>query len=461
MAERDRLYLKSRYETGDVPTQQDYSDLIDSFLNFVDDGNIFTKSESLATEVWNATGTEIPAGKNLYVIQSPNSVINVGIADNTNAGKLAGSFNLEAIPNGSPGIIYYNGVVRNYDTQAWTTGDKLYFNSTGDFTTTKPSSGFDSSIGTVLIGALAAGAIGVDYTKFPGGESGEGGPAIENRYANLSTMYLQQVDQSDGGLQFVLDAAGDPELKPVLPGFAYYEYLGTTTGDLTDYRRNSQEQLNLIVLAATEEAYTTAKDTDLGLNTTHRSSDGSDHSKVTANETAIGLNTTHRGSDGKDHSDVVLNNTHRSSDGSDHSKVLANETAIGNKLDLITLIDQLVASNVLFSKNAGVSGKLLTFTATPTFTVDTSNIQEMPVTAALSSIEMSGAAAAGNYRILLKNAGAGPYSYPALGTSFGTATTNSASLSGESNVMNIIDVQVSVSTGPLTVVHSIETVTLP
>lgn len=40
------------------------------------------------------------------------------------------------------------------------------------------------------------------------------------------------------------------------------------------------------------------------LNTTHRSSDGSNHSKVGANETAIGLNTTHRGSDGSNHSIV-------------------------------------------------------------------------------------------------------------------------------------------------------------
>ena len=72
-----------------------------------------------------------------------------------------------------------------------------------------------------------------------------------------------------------------------------------------------------------------AADTEIGLNTTHRSSDGSDHSKVGTNETAIGLNTTHRGSVGTDHSDVGLNTTHRSSDGSDHSKVGTNETAIG------------------------------------------------------------------------------------------------------------------------------------
>ncbi len=49
----------------------------------------------------------------------------------------------------------------------------------------------------------------------------------------------------------------------------------------------------------------------IGLNTTHRGSDGTDHSDV-------GLNNTHRTSAGTDHSDVGLNNTHRGSDGSDH-----------------------------------------------------------------------------------------------------------------------------------------------
>ncbi len=50
----------------------------------------------------------------------------------------------------------------------------------------------------------------------------------------------------------------------------------------------------------------------IDLNTTHRSSGGTDHSNV-------GLNNTHRGSAGTDHSNVGLNNTHRGSDGSDHS----------------------------------------------------------------------------------------------------------------------------------------------
>ena len=52
-------------------------------------------------------------------------------------------------------------------------------------------------------------------------------------------------------------------------------------------------------------------------------------SRVNAN-TNVSDNTTHKTSDGKDHSDVVLNNTHRTSDGSDHSIVSANQTKLGN-----------------------------------------------------------------------------------------------------------------------------------
>lgn len=80
------------------------------------------------------------------------------------------------------------------------------------------------------------------------------------------------------------------------------------------------------------------------LNTTHRGSDGSDHSKVSANETAIALNTTHRSSDGTDHANVVsnaseiveisgatlLNTTHRNSDGSGHANVATNTTHISS-----------------------------------------------------------------------------------------------------------------------------------
>lgn len=46
--------------------------------------------------------------------------------------------------------------------------------------------------------------------------------------------------------------------------------------------------------------------------------------------TDLDANTTHRTSDGKDHSDVVLNNTHRTGDGSDHADVAANSAFIAN-----------------------------------------------------------------------------------------------------------------------------------
>ena len=53
--------------------------------------------------------------------------------------------------------------------------------------------------------------------------------------------------------------------------------------------------------AAETQAHIATDTPATALNTTHRGSDGSDHSKVGDNETAIGLNTTHRGSDGSDH----------------------------------------------------------------------------------------------------------------------------------------------------------------
>jgi len=94
--------------------------------------------------------------------------------------------------------------------------------------------------------------------------------------------------------------------------------------------------------------------TAIGLNTTHRVSDGKDHSDVVLNNTHRGsngndhsnvvLNNTHRVSDGKDHSDVVLNNTHRGSDGKNHSDVVLNNTHRSSNGSDHTFIDQDVKS---------------------------------------------------------------------------------------------------------------------
>ena len=66
------------------------------------------------------------------------------------------------------------------------------------------------------------------------------------------------------------------------------------------------------------------------LNTTHRTSDGKDHSDVV-------LNTTHRGSDGKDHSDVVLANTHRGLTNNPHS-VTKTQVGLTNVTDNVQVI---------------------------------------------------------------------------------------------------------------------------
>lgn len=61
---------------------------------------------------------------------------------------------------------------------------------------------------------------------------GGGGSGIENHYADIATLLADQGGQSSGSLQYVADASADPNITS---GYAYYEYLGTTVGDLTDY----------------------------------------------------------------------------------------------------------------------------------------------------------------------------------------------------------------------------------
>lgn len=48
MTARGRDYLKSRFESGDVPPEQDWQDLIDSFL-LVTEGFVFAEVVSGAT----------------------------------------------------------------------------------------------------------------------------------------------------------------------------------------------------------------------------------------------------------------------------------------------------------------------------------------------------------------------------------------------------------------------------
>ncbi len=62
---------------------------------------------------------------------------------------------------------------------------------------------------------------------------------VAGHYADIATMIADQANQDTNGIYFVTDASQDPS---VISGFAYYEYLGTLAGDLTDYRKLSEEE---------------------------------------------------------------------------------------------------------------------------------------------------------------------------------------------------------------------------
>lgn len=69
---------------------------------------------------------------------------------------------------------------------------------------------------------------------------GGSGGGLENRYDTVALMIAEQGNQTDKGLQFVSDASGD---STITSGYAYYEYLGTTNGNLTDYRVVTKQEI--------------------------------------------------------------------------------------------------------------------------------------------------------------------------------------------------------------------------
>jgi len=138
-------------------------------------------------------------------------------------------------------------------------------------------------------------------------------------------------------------------------------------------------------------------DQQTDLNDIHRLGDGSDHADVAANTAAsalntthrntvtgnphdvkatqitdfdtevsnnsdVALNTTHRSSDGTSHANVVLNDSHRAGDGSDHADVAANTAAIAALVaprdwltDEQTIMNDITSFGGLQSKNHTVT----------------------------------------------------------------------------------------------------------
>jgi hypothetical protein len=67
MAEKNRVTLKSYFETGDRPSQENFADLVDSFVSRTDDSFVQTLPDASAAQkgiVQQATAAEVQAGTN-------------------------------------------------------------------------------------------------------------------------------------------------------------------------------------------------------------------------------------------------------------------------------------------------------------------------------------------------------------------------------------------------------------
>jgi hypothetical protein len=72
------------------------------------------------------------------------------------------------------------------------------------------------------------------------GASGSGGgPAIDEKYANIAAMLADQSNQDEDGFYFVLDASADSSVDA---GWAIYQKLATTAGVIGDYRKVTEEE---------------------------------------------------------------------------------------------------------------------------------------------------------------------------------------------------------------------------
>ena len=75
-----------------------------------------------------------------------------------------------------------------------------------------------------LISTASGGGIVIDALTYP----------VENSYVNSAAMFADQVNQTTNYFQYVIDID------------TYYEYLGTTVGDITDYRELTADEVTII-----------------------------------------------------------------------------------------------------------------------------------------------------------------------------------------------------------------------
>lgn len=199
-------------------------------------------------------------------------------ADYTQTGVLNfvkdGSVTSGGIGNGMSGVIVCNGSAINFSADFDVIRNDEFAAASRYFVDFKWNGAkFVTTIKKVGVNVYGAG-IGeapIDGNQYARKNAGweqvvaSGGPAIENRYATIAAMLAGQASQNDKGIQFVTDASTDTTVDA---GYAYYEYLGTTNGNITDYRKLSEQESMDIDLTV----YQTKTDNDL--TTTSKQIDG-------------------------------------------------------------------------------------------------------------------------------------------------------------------------------------------
>ena len=186
MAEKTRAELKALFENGDVPTEDDYGDLIDSQFNIQDDTDLDLNANSIQFEtsptvptasdgllywdadnmtlatvldatndvilqngqevmvrVVNKTGATIDNGTVVYIngAQGNRPTAAPAQADVITTSTVLG-FATQDIANNAEGFITTFGEVRDLDTSSYSEGDVVYLSAStaGEFTDTTPSS---------------------------------------------------------------------------------------------------------------------------------------------------------------------------------------------------------------------------------------------------------------------------------------------------------------------------------
>lgn len=207
----------------------------------------------------------IPKNKPVYITS-----YNVGgwyvveEADASNSAKMPSiGLTLTEITTIAIGKVAVSGRVTNSDTSSYSQNAPLYVAPGGGLQITKPQ-GTDliQKMGVVarvnptvgVIQLVGAGRTN-DLPNLPDGKiwmgDANGVPqeyvltdlfnrgGVAESYNTIALLLADQANQTDKEIFEVLDASGD---LTVDSGYAFYEYLGTTVGDMTDYRKLSEEE---------------------------------------------------------------------------------------------------------------------------------------------------------------------------------------------------------------------------